>query len=218
MQNDCISSIRNNKEAGISRIFLTLIHLGLVNNLGQMRNILLNQTLYGIQFGNEENFMLLLDDFLARFYKLNLINKPSDDQEQIVITSLGKGAVKGLIDINKCNRLYNDLKKLSAKVSVNSTFHLFYICTYVFDLEELPQRPDSTYLQETFFRLSDQEKNDAALMGIDESEVNSYLFYNGNPPEKIRRFFFALIIYESFKSGENSLHSMSYKYVVKFFF
>ena len=69
MENECISSIANNKKAGISRLILTLMHLDFVNNLSPMSIILLNQTLYGIQFGNEEkHFMFSLDDVLKGFY------------------------------------------------------------------------------------------------------------------------------------------------------
>lgn len=201
VENNCISSINSNKEAGISRIFLCLFHLGLAENFDEVRNVFSKKTLYGIQFCKEENFSGQLDDLMARFFDLNLIKKPLTNQSKFEITSLGKAAIKSLFDINKCAKLFIDLKKLSKRISVNSNFHLFYICTYVFDLDELPSKPNSTYLQETFMKLTNDEKEDAEEMGIKENQIFDYMHYN-NPDEKIRRFFFALIIYQSWKLKE----------------
>ena len=216
VQNECISSIYKNKEAGISRIFLSLFHLRLVKNFKQIRDVFLNQTLYGIQFGNEDQtqFMEMLDQHMAKFHELGLIEKPENDQVEIKLTKLGRGAIKGLIDVNKCNRLYNDLTRLSTRISVNSIFHLLFVCTFIFDSDEMPARPDGTYILNEFFKLKDEDKHAAKLMGMNEAEVQKYVTFQDvcdeKFREKVKRFFFTLIIYESYR-GDITLADLSDK-------
>ena len=219
VENKCTSSIENKKEQGISRIFLSLIHLRLAKNIDEIQDIFLNRSLFGIQFGdnnkekttneNKFDFFVMLNKIISKFYNLKLIKEPTSSLDNIKITKLGRGAVKGLIDVKKCANLYADLKKSSSNLSANSRFHLFYICTLIFTEDELPLKPNQVYLQEAFYRLNESEKSDALLMGINEFVVNNYLI--GSPAtEKIKRFFFALVIYESYKS-KTPLHNLSLK-------
>ena len=205
---ECISSINAHTEQGISRTFLSLIHLGLVENLQQARDVLRNQTLFGIQFGTADGFEQTFDGLMSKFYELGLIEQPTDHHAKIQITKMGKGAVKSLIDVNKCPKLYEDLKKVSSNVSVTTKFHLFYICTLMFASDELPAYPDSTYVHQTYLALSAEEKQAAGLMDIDEVKVQEYLFNSAT--ENIRRFFLTLIVYESYRN-KISLFNLSLK-------
>jgi len=214
VQNECVSSMKNNLETGISRIFLALFHLRLVKNFDEIRDVILNETLYGIQFGHQDDaaFIEILNQQLNRFYELNLIEKPEDDQSEIKLTKLGKGAIKGLIDIDKCNRLYQDLLSASKDFCLNSKFHLLYICTTIFDSEELPPNPDAEYIHNKFFKLNTEEKYAASRMKITEGEVYKYLElpYTTDKAfqDRMKRFFFTLVLYESYK-GQLSLADLS---------
>lgn len=196
---ECISSINAHAEQGISRIFLSLIHLGLVENMQQARDVLRNQTLFGIQFSATENFEQILDDLMAKFHTLGLIERPTDEHEKIKITKMGRGAVKSLIDVNKCPKLFDDLKTVSKNISVTSKFHLFYICTLIFANDELPTSPDRHYVHQTYLALSAEEKQAASLMGVNEVTAQGYML-GDNVNDTIRRFFLTLVVNESYQN------------------
>ena len=206
---ECISSIKSNTETGISRIFLSLIHLGLVETIQEMRDVLRNRTLFGIQFGASEEFEQLLHDLMSKFHILGLIKQPTSGQDKIQITKMGKGAVKSLIDVNKCPKLYDDLKRVSGQISVTTKLHLFYVCTLIFATDELPAYPDRSYVHETFLKLNPEERQTAELIGINELIVQEY-FLGGHASEEIRRFFLSLIVYESYRD-KTSLFNLSQK-------
>jgi len=214
VKNQCKSSIRNHQELGISRIFLSLFHLRLVSNLKEIHEIFLKRSLFGIQFEKDQEnlFVEIIDHHMKRFAELGLIILPKDEESEIKLTKMGKGAIKGLIDVNKCKPLHEDLKRLSANISSNSIFHLLYVCTFVFDLSELPNHPNTNFLQQEYTKLNDEDKKTAKLMKITEPDIIRYCLHpytkNQEDVEAIKRFFFTLIIYNSYK-GELTLAELS---------
>ncbi len=59
-------------------------------------------------------------------------------------------------------------------------------------------------LQDTFMKLTADEKEVAKEIGIEARQVIDYLHYSNSTTidEKIRRFFFTIIIYQSWKLKE----------------
>lgn len=199
--NECYSSLKDNNEKGLSTLLLTLFYLNYAQDLNTVKQILTQHTLFGIQFAVDFLIQNLVEDCFSRLVNLKLI-QPITNTNCFQITSLGKGAIKGLIDIDHCNRIFFQLKEISNAISLTTHLHLIYISTLLCHESELSVYPEPCKFFDAFLQLNEDEVKSANVIGVKPGLVTKYR-RTGIADEVIKRFYVTMIVYDAFKTSSD---------------
>ena len=199
--NECYSSLKDNNEKGLSTLLLTLFDLNFAQDLQSVKNILSQHTLFGIQFSDDYLIQTLVQNCFTKLIDLKLI-EPVSGTNHYNITCFGKGAIKGLIDIDHCKRIYFQLKEISNSISLTTHLHLIYISTLPYKENELPIYPEPCKFFDSYLQLSEDEIKSAHVIGIKPGLVTKYR-QTGIADEVCKRFYITMIVYDAFKNSSD---------------
>ncbi|RNA39659.1 helicase POLQ-like isoform X2 [Brachionus plicatilis] len=175
-----------------------------------------------------EEFLLISQalDYLVKNKLININNKadgtisPNVSTENLKalyycnfeITKLGQAAIKGNVDLDLVDLLYNDLKAGLKNMVLANYLHLLYLCT-PYDLVNNLNNVDYDIYTHKFGNLDEDEVRCAKTIGISEEYLQRKRFNNKSSTKKVddfvvKRFYMTLIIYELWKS-HNSIWKVS---------
>ena len=124
---------------------------------------------------------------------------------QFEITKLGMAAIKGNVDLDYVQQLYEDLKNGLKSMVLSNYLHLLYLCT-PYDLVNSLNNVDFDIYARKYCNLSEDEIKCACLIGIKEEYIQKKRFQNKNTNKKVdenvvKRFYLTLVIYELWKTN-----------------
>jgi POLQ-like helicase len=193
LENVCNSSFAKDSINSVSYLILVLIHLKLVKDIESTKVAVTEQTLFGVQSKPEDDFRKMVDDSFMYLQKIKLI---SFDEDSIFhITAMGRAAVNSMFDLDKCQRIYDELQVTQNGLNLNTNLHLIYICTFGFSESDLPYAPDRQIFFDTFMELNPEELKSAEAIGVTFGVVMNY-FKFGAESLAIKRFNLTMIIYQ----------------------
>ncbi|CAL4088227.1 unnamed protein product, partial [Meganyctiphanes norvegica] len=119
------------------------------------------------------------------------------DKDIIVVSRLGKAAIKGTIELDLAARLFQDLNQAREGLAVHCYLHLLYLVTPYDAPERIPIIPDVFY--RAYTQLGSGEQRVANMLGITEGVVVRVSM--GQKAKRISefvlsRFYVALLLYQ----------------------
>ncbi|KAK2721865.1 helicase POLQ-like isoform X2 [Artemia franciscana] len=127
------------------------------------------------------------------------LDKPIDlDLDcQLVVSRLGKAAIRGSVDLDKVVAVYQDLRKAQSGLVLVSRLHLMYLSTPYEQVNDGPFKISSAQYLKMFNRLSPEECCVAKSLGI--SEIVLIKLNSGLKPKvnhfTLKRFYLALMLH-----------------------
>ncbi|RWS16329.1 DNA topoisomerase 3-beta-1-like protein [Dinothrombium tinctorium] len=204
----CLSSLRLGGN-GLSTLILSLFYLGFSTSLEDIKKIILNESLYGVQFHKKDEFFNVIYDSFSKLCDLKLISK-FDNDSPFVVTPLGVGVVKGLINVDKCTRIYDQISQNLTSFNLSTDLHLIYLSTLPFDEDDFGISVDPAKFFDSYLALNDEEHKAATVIGIKPGAVTRFR-QNGIVNEKLKRFYVTMIVYDV-KKRITDLSVLSEKY------
>lgn len=192
LQNVCHSSFAKESIKSVSYLILVLIHLKLVVDIEQTKKAVADETLFGIQSGPEDDFRKMVDESFMFLQKSKLIR--FDESGAFSITAMGRAAVNSLFDLDKCERIYDELLVAQNGLNLNTNLHLIYICTFGYSESDLPYVIDRQSFFDLYLDLNDAEMKSSDAIGINGGVMMNYN-KSGRDTIMIKRFHLTMIIY-----------------------
>ncbi|PIK58639.1 putative helicase POLQ-like [Apostichopus japonicus] len=199
----CHSSLLHDEGKGLRSLILSLVALQLTASKEAIQTFI-SKTLLGIQGStNHREVPSLTEEALQQLIEQKLVKTKRcemSDQSVLEVTSLGKAAFKGAIDIDQCSRLYQDLEQVCGQGMVlANTLHLLFLVTPY--EQTLTVVPDWLIFNRQFSTLCDAEMKVAELIGITEHFIKSKI--TGSSSKKFtdhselqaKRFYLALMLW-----------------------
>lgn len=180
----------------MSAFILSSLQLKLVSEVNEIKQIVKEMTLCGLQ-NDHSKLDYQVDTCLANLVELKLLEF---NESEVFVTSVGKGVVKSLIDVNRSREICQGLLEAQNNMFLSTYLHLIYMVTLLFEDTELvtESETDASVLMDAFQQLDEREVSAAESFGIKHGTINKYMI-GGKPSLEIRRFFVSLIVYEVWK-------------------
>ncbi|KAF2360123.1 Helicase C-terminal [Trinorchestia longiramus] len=120
----------------------------------------------------------------------------------LVVSRLGRAAIKGCVELSIANRLYEDLMLARSSLAVHSRLHLLYLVTPYSAAHELPLVPQAFY--QAYCRLMIDEVQTAELIGVSEAVASQVAMGKTKmlSDDVVKRFNAAMILHRLL-SGED---------------
>src|SRR5207248_11100263 len=117
----------------------------------QATDVLRKETLFGIQYSGEMQLKEITSNCVKNLIELGVLTNFVDgEKNRLSITKLGRGVVKGLIDIRKCVQLTTELKDALRSFNLNTKLHLIYVSTFLLQENEFFISPDADVLFDAY--------------------------------------------------------------------
>ncbi|XP_075221945.1 mutagen-sensitive 301 [Lycorma delicatula] len=176
---------------------------------------LLKGTLYHLQNSKNSNLISLVDETVSKLIEFNIIKriKNQSEEEKLVLSNLGKAAMKGGFDVETTAALLSDLQLAKKSLVLLNHLHLLYLITPYSMLDQI--KLEQQIFITKFMKLNAAEQHVASVLGIDERCI-SYMMcgrkMKNDIQEKINRFYLSLILYDLW--NERSVWEVSHLYEV----
>ncbi|XP_018331856.1 helicase POLQ-like [Agrilus planipennis] len=116
---------------------------------------------------------------------------------KLIISELGKAAIKGCLELSKAHLLYADLTQAQESLVLLDHLHLLYLVTPYDQCEQI--KPSNSLYYNLLMRLGKSEKKTAKVLGITES-CTTKLFTNQQiktvSENVLTRFYVSLMLYD----------------------
>ncbi|XP_063823704.1 helicase POLQ-like [Ostrinia nubilalis] len=121
------------------------------------------------------------------------------DDDELVVSKLGRAAIKGCMDLSTAKQLLEDLKVASQGLVLMGSLHLIYLVT---PHDAASIRPDYRHYYTLYGTLDEEGLQTAKILGI--TEMNAIRMMTGKPitnvPERVLcRFYLALMLHDLWK-------------------
>ncbi|KAL0883560.1 hypothetical protein ABMA27_015714 [Loxostege sticticalis] len=196
-------------EPATPALALSAASLGLAKTRTQLR-ALLARTL--LAQSSEVDLKQLCDDSIRTLIQSGALEVAGDkarqtednncyvhDDDELVVSRLGRAAIKGCMDLSTAKQLLEDLKVASQGLVLMGSLHLIYLVT---PHDAAAIRPDYRHYYTLYEGLDEEGLQTAKILGI--TEMNAIRMMTGKPitnvPERVlSRFYLALMLHDLWK-------------------
>ncbi|XP_034939312.1 LOW QUALITY PROTEIN: helicase POLQ-like [Chelonus insularis] len=239
---DCVSTLNVEEDRGINNLILSSVMLSLATTRNELQN-LIQSSLLNVQASKLNiNIKECTDNAIIKLIKAQVLkikykpcyqsnmavhiqsqmdNESNSAKKSIVITAtsklelstLGKAAMKGCLDLELARILYRDLKTAQKHLILNNVLHLLYLVTPYELANQL--RPVGCVYYDAVINLSPPQMEVAKILGIDEvaiMKIRDEKMPKNVEQRVINRFYLTLILYEIWQ--HQSMYTVAEKYQV----